>query len=132
MTDLRANPAQWPISNELREIIADAIREKSGACIISFKDPNYSAETGGFHPVEIMVSTTGEILYVTDFALVGIEAHTDLAKEIDFDFGLQVFQHFNREYPIAEGRGLFEIWMNNFTTYHKMGVYEMTVEEIEG
>ena len=131
MTNLRANPAQWAISDELREIIAEAIKEKSGACIISFKDPGYCVEKGGFHPAEIMVSGNGEILYITDFALAGAEPYTELVKEIDFDFGRQAFQHVGREYPISEGRGLFKIWMNNFTTYHRMGVYEMVVEEIE-
>ncbi len=131
MTDLMANPAAWAISEELRKIIAEAIREKSGACIISFRDPNYSAERGGFHPVEIMVSGSGEIQYITDFAFVGIEPHSELVKEIDFDFSCGAFQHFCREYPISEGRELFMIWMSNFTMYHRMGVYEISIEEIE-
>lgn len=132
MTDLMANPAAWAISEELRKIIAEAIREKSGACIISFRDPNYSAERGGFHPVEIMIAADGSIQYVSDFALTGLEPHTELAKELDFDFGLQVFQHYGREHLISEGRGLFKTWMDNFTTYHRMGAYEITVEEIKG
>jgi len=65
MTDLRANPAPWAISEELRQIIAEAIREKTGSCIISFKDPSYSVDRGGFHPVEVMVSGSGEIRYIT-------------------------------------------------------------------
>ena len=130
MTDLRANPAQWTISEELREIIGEAIREKSGACIISFKDPGYCVEKGGFHPVEILVSGNGEILYITDFALTGLEPYAELIKEIDFDFGCGAFQHCGREHAISEGRGLFRSWMDNFVIYHRMGVYEMTVAEI--
>lgn len=94
--------------------------------IINFRDPDYSAEAGGFHPVEVMVAGDGRILYVTDFAYVGQPA--ELVKEIDFDFGLGLFQHFGREYPLAEGKGLFTIWQENFCAYHGMGVYRVTVE----
>jgi hypothetical protein len=39
---------------------------------LNFRDPTYSAEHGGYHPVEIHVDSTGDILCVTDFAYVGI------------------------------------------------------------
>ena len=39
--------------------------------IINFRDPHYSADTGGFHPVEIHVDSQGEMLCLTDFAYFG-------------------------------------------------------------
>jgi hypothetical protein len=110
----------------LEEAAATAGVLPGSGVIINFRDPDYSAETGGFHPVEVMVAGDGRILYVTDFAYVGHPA--ELAKEIDFDFGLGLFQHFGREYPLAKGKGLFALWQKNFCAYHQMGTYQVTVE----
>jgi hypothetical protein len=110
------------------EILKAGLQDGCGA-IINFRDSNYSSETGGFHPVEISISSCGRIEYVTDFAFVGTGPFTELAKEIDFDISLGLFQHFGREYHLASGKGLFAIWQKNFVTYHRMGVYSVTVQE---
>lgn len=95
---------------------------------LSFRDPYYSPESGGFHPVEIRIDARGRIEYVTDFAFVGLPPFAELAKEVDFDVGLGLFQHFGREFPIHHGRDLFALWQGNFVSYHRMGVYTVTVE----
>ena len=97
------------------------------AVTINFRDPSYSADAGGYHPVEVRITVNGAISYVTDFSYVGIGPFAELVKEIDFDFGLRSFQHFGREYPLQDGAELFAVWQENFLTYHAGGVFEVTV-----
>ena len=113
----------------LENEIAKSGFQEGGRVILNFRDPNYSSETGGFHPVEISVSSWRKIEYVTDFAFVGIGPFAELAKEIDFDVSLGLFQHFGREFRLVAGEELFAIWQENFVTYHQMGVYSVTVQE---
>jgi hypothetical protein len=89
--------------------------------ILNFKDPNYSSDTGGYHPVEVMINADGTIQYITDFAYVGKE----LVKELDFDLKLKLFQQMGRDYPIKEGRGLFRIFQSNFCSYYESGVFDV-------
>jgi hypothetical protein len=91
--------------------------------ILNFRDPEYSAENGGYHPVEVMVNADGIIQYITDFAYVGEE----LVKELDFDLNLKLFQQMGRDYPIEQGRGLYRIFQSNFCNYYEMGVFDVTV-----
>lgn len=102
------------------------------AVTITYRDPGYDPERGGFHPVEIRIGREGVIQYVTDFAYVGLPPFAELAKEIDFDFSLGLFQHFGREHPIQAGRALFDLWQRNFVAYHRMGVYETSVDVENG
>jgi len=122
---LRTANTSWPLSEALVKIILAALGDKTSG-IVSFRDPNFSAETGGFHPVEIMIGEGGQVLYITDFSYAG----ADLVKELDFDFACGNFQHMGREYPLAEGYELFKIWQANFTTYCRWGVFQMTVEDV--
>ncbi len=100
----------------------------SGGAILSFKDPDYSAEQGGYHPVEIAIGFDHRIEYITDFAYVGSPPFCELAKELDFDFFLQLFQQMGRDYPIRIGWEVFYYWQQDFCAYYDMGVYEVTVE----
>jgi len=114
----------WSMSKKLVDILQEAIGDKTGGCTIVFRDPKYSVEKGGFHPVEVMLDDQGQVQYITDFAFVGEE----LCKEIDFDFSLGIFKHFSREFPITTGCQLYKIWESNFITYHRMVVFETSVE----
>lgn len=109
------------------EIAKESVPPGSGVTL-SFRDPSYSPESGGFHPVEIRIDARGRIEYVTDFSYVGLPPFAELAKEIDFDVSLGIFQHYGREFPIHTGRDLFALWQGNFVSYHRMGVYSVTVE----
>lgn len=129
---IRTDYLPWPISKKLvclleKELAASPLSPDPGS-VLSFQDPNYSPESGGFHPVEIAVNRDGCIQYVTDFAYYGMPPYSELGKEIDFDFSLGLFQHFGREYPILAGRELFRLWQSNFVTYYGMGVYTVTAE----
>lgn len=121
----------WPLDKRLidllqHEISAAGINGNTGA-VLNFRDPEYDAHTGGFHPVEIAVEGDGSIQYITDFALYGIPPHAELCKEIDFDFSLKLFQHMGREFPIKSGKELFELWQENFISYYKMNAYVVDV-----
>ena len=122
----------YSLSKELLALLTIEIEKQAlpedEAITLNFRDPSYSPAEGGFHPVEIRISNTGRIEYITDFAYVGMPPFAELAKEIDFDFKLGLFQHFGREHPIAEGAELFTIWQQNFVSYHGMGVYTLAVE----
>lgn len=99
----------------------------SGVYVI-FRDSDYSHETGGFHPVEVMLSAEGSIQYITDFAYAGDPP--ELAKELDFDFSQGTFCQMGTCYPIDVGRGLFNIWQENFCAYYDSGVFEVIVREV--
>ena len=49
-----------------KEILASGVDVSAGVNI-RFKDPKYSSETGGYHPVEMAISDSGVLLYITDF-----------------------------------------------------------------
>ena len=112
------------LENELKKAQVQA----GAGVILNFRDPTYTPHAGGFHPVEIRINPKGRIEYVTDFAYVGVGPHAELAKEIDFDVSLGLFQHFGREFPLAKGRELFALWQRNFCSYYRIGIYTVTVE----
>ncbi len=121
----------WPLSKHLinllqHEISAAGVNGSSGA-VVNFRDPEYDCSSGGYHPVEIAVNSDGCIQYITDFALYGTPPHVELAKEIDFDFSLQLFQHMGREYPIQRGIALYSLWEKNFISYYRNDVYSVDV-----
>jgi len=96
--------------------------------IINFRDPDYSAESGGYHPVEICVNAEGRIQYITDFAYYGQGLYAELDKELDFDFSYGRFQQMGRDYPIKQGASLFKIWQSNFCSYYRSQVFSVTVQ----
>ena len=99
----------------------------TGNITINFRDPKYSADKGGYHPVEIRI-TNGQIEYITDFCYVGLGQDAELVKEIDFDFANHVFgQIYSRDRPIAKGSDLFEIWQANFLAYIDMQIFTITI-----
>jgi hypothetical protein len=129
---IRTDGLPWPLSPKLIAILEEEM-ERNGistniGAILTFRDPNYSADKGGFHPVEIAVGPGGRIEYITDLAYCGRPPQCELVKELDFDFSLGLFQHIGVEYPIRQGRDIFRLWESNFLAYHGMGVYTMSVE----
>lgn len=127
---IRTDNLPWPIAPRLRHILQDAIAEiPSGSRgSATFRDPDYSACTGGFHPVAFGFDQEGRLEYITDFAFAGRPPDTELIKEIDFDFACGVFGHFGIDYPIRRGGELFRVWQSNFLAYHEMGAYVVSVE----
>lgn len=123
-----------PVSKTLVAILQQEL-DRAGVApgtpaILHFRDPDYSPETGGFHPVEISISGAGVIQHLTDFAYYGSGPFAELGKEIDFDFALGFFEHLSRLFRISRGRDLFRLWQSNFCAYYRMGTY--AVEVVEG
>jgi len=108
----------------LNNVLLSAPENVDDGVIISFRDEKYSASEGGFHPVEIALRRDGTLLYITDFNFVGDE----LCKCLDFDFSLQVFQYYGMDSPIMTGREVFQLFQDNFISYHKKKVYTVSLE----
>ena len=113
----------------LEDVINTSNVTTNNGVIVNFRDSNYSADQGGYHPVEVMISESGRINYVTDFAFVGQPPFAELAKELDFDFSLGLFQQMGRDHPIQAGRPLYRTWQANFCAYYESGVFGVEVTE---
>lgn len=127
---IRTDGLPWPLAPRLRHILQNATSDipASGGAVVSFRDPDYSACTGGFHPVEFGIDRDGKLLYITDFAFVGRPPDTELVKEIDFDFTAGVLHHFGVEHPVSKGQALFAQYQANFLAYHELGAYVVSIE----
>ncbi|MBS7785267.1 DUF2787 family protein [Providencia stuartii] len=101
------------------------------AVTMNFRDPLYSAETGGFHPVEIRLLRLREqwqFDYVTDFSYMG-SYYPELEKELDVCWSQGYIYHFMMgDIDEEEGGALFELWQRNFIQYHKMKCYEVSIQ----
>jgi hypothetical protein len=93
---------------------------------INLRDPAYTAETGGFHPVEIAVANN-RVQYVTDLMYYGSGHWAELGKDLDFDFSLGLFQQQGVDHPIERGRSMFRLWTENFCDYYAMGIYQISI-----
>jgi len=95
--------------------------------IINFRDPEYSAERGGYHPLELSISTNGDLLYLTDFSFAGMPPFVELGIELDWNFEMNSFRQFDNMYDLECGRSLLGLYLANFTAYYKSGVYQVEV-----
>lgn len=130
--NIQINDYPLAISQQLVGILISEIEKNevdgSEGVILNFRDPDYGAESGGYHPVEIAINEQGRIQYITDFAYVGMGPYAELEKELDFDFGYGLFQQMGREYPITQGAELFTLWQSNFCDYYQRQVYEVSCQ----
>jgi len=97
----------------------------------NFRNPGYSAEQGGVHPVEIrLVRGLDDWLfdYVTDFSYQGLGQDAELCKELDFNFldGEHSMLGWG-PLRLAEARELFDIWQRNFIAYCRLESFTVTV-----
>ena len=112
-----------PVSERFTNAIAELLTQQQitgDSITINFRDPNYSAEDGGFHPVEIRLEKHGDtwqFCYITDFTYVGIGPFAELAKDLDFDFQAGVFQNLFGVFPIEQATDMYQIWEGNFLHY---------------
>lgn len=132
---LSFNKAALPISNALLKRLADVLNQHTEVVgdnyiVINFRDKGYSAENGGYHPVEISLSKDANnrytILYITDFSYCG-GPYPELERDIDFDFGNSAA--FTRyigwtgisSLAILE---LYPLWEDNFVDYLDTDAYD--------
>ena len=135
--DINLDNTSYNIDENLIKIITELINANPPyygmqfAVTINFRDEDYSAEQGGYHPVEIRLiqKKSGWFFdYITDFGYVG-PIYPELEKVIDF--GIEDKYTWVAVYgdiPMVEGMELFELWQANFINYWMMDVYSVTVE----
>nr|PMI85466.1 hypothetical protein BCU36_00590 [Vibrio lentus] len=129
------NKAALPISNALLKRLADVLNQHTEVVsdnyiVINFRDKGYSAENGGYHPVEISLSKDANnrytILYITDFSYCG-GAYPELDRDIDFDIGNSVvFSRYAgwQSIRLPTMTELYELWEGNFLSYMSMDAYD--------
>ena len=129
---ITTKPYPLPVSHRFITVLDKETQhcssQANSGLILHFKDPNYTAQKGGFLPVEIALNQYHRLLYVTEFAYVGKPPFIELAKNLDFDFDYGVFQQFGRDYPIEQGKTIFALWQRNFIAYYRMEIYDVSVE----
>ena len=126
--DTNQRPAM-PISfyQLLTQELLNTSPKDANAITLYFRDPDYSPERGGFHPVEVRLEKQFDrwrLVYVTDFAFHGYE----LIKDIDICFNSkQVYSSLGGWINHDEGEELIELFRDNFISYHHMEVYQVQV-----
>jgi len=128
---LNNDPKLYPfiLAPGLVTLLDDLIKDQPNeALCINFRDPDYSYERGGWHPVELHLSASGMLETVTDFAYFGQPPFVELGIELDWQFiEPQYFRQFDDMHEIVVGQALFHLWAENFVAYHQMGVYQVEV-----
>ena len=116
------------LNRELATVTPPAINVS--AVTLNFRDCDYSAEYGGYHPVEIRLEKHSEqwqLIYITDFSFSG-GPYPELVKEIDICFERQqVFSVYGGWLDRCSGKELIKLFTGNFIEYHAMAVYSLTV-----
>ncbi|HAV2177993.1 TPA: DUF2787 family protein [Enterobacter hormaechei subsp. hoffmannii] len=125
-----------PLSNEFIVLITTHLAALPDTCqgvVLNFRDPTYSAENGGWHPVEIRLirSEQPEIWqldYLTDFSWQG-RTWPELAKEFDISWSERYAWHcFAGDLPLNQELSEFwTLWQDNFVAYCAMDVFNVTV-----
>ena len=116
------------LQSELSTVIPPT--DGTNAVTLNFRDNDYSAEAGGYHPVEIRLEKHSEqwqLVYITDFSFSG-GPFPELIREIDICFERQqVFHLYGGWLDQRSGKELIKLFTDNFIAYHVMEVYCLTV-----
>ncbi|EGR1868739.1 DUF2787 domain-containing protein [Vibrio vulnificus] len=127
-------PCVLPLSKGLQQTLLTQLEQRSTSnqfpITLNFRDSTYSAEAGGFHPVEISLQRTQlgkwKILYITDFAYFG-SAYPELERNVDFDIasGQAYFSGMGWQDISSFGvRDFYLLWESNFLSYLDMEAYD--------
>lgn len=118
------------------DVIINAITKKdesignTSELTINFRDKDYSAVAGGFHPVEVRLEKRGigwMLVYITDFSYQG-RTDSELVKEIDVCFVIKRVYHMLVGWlSEREGKELLALFMTNFVEYYNTGCYQVTI-----
>lgn len=96
----------------------------------NYRDPDYSYESGGYHPVEINLYRQGDCWYLnyfTDFAYFG-GPFPELEKEMEVLFQeKQVYNSFFGHCHLEHADSLVRLLLENFCNYVEMEVYQVQV-----
>ena len=135
-----------PVSKSLVELLTSSLIKNSSiidgadstnvtdnvnSITFNFRSPDYSAEHGGYYPVEISIERQGDtwqLCYITDFAYVGSGYFTELAKNTDFDFTHDEFQSVFGVTRLSDAAEFYLIWEANFLEYAvNFEVFELSI-----
>jgi hypothetical protein len=112
------------------EITKVRVKPQVSTITLNFRDKTYSADNGGFHPVETRITkynNNWQLNYVTDFAYHGCP-YPELVKEIDICFdSKQVYHLYDGWLNKQVSEELIQLFLTNFIEYYKMGVYTVEV-----
>ncbi|BDM66082.1 hypothetical protein NFHSH190041_35340 [Shewanella sp. NFH-SH190041] len=118
------------ISHYLEQHQAGAIGNDCTLLTINFRDPDYSVEDGGYHPVEIGLtrhSDNWQLSYVTDFAWCGGQ-FPELVKELDICFSEdRLFNSFFGSCAITQAAELINTYLENFVQYHNADAFQVEI-----
>ncbi|MEZ8013947.1 MULTISPECIES: DUF2787 domain-containing protein [Vibrio] len=128
-----------PVSQKLKSLLKSKMEtfwkqnptKKDGESLtINFRDTTYSAEAGGYHPVEIMLLKEDEsqyqIQYLTDFAYQG-NIYPELERNVDFDVANGQALIAPMGWQSCHNKAIVEfysLWEGNFLAYLQMGAYD--------
>jgi hypothetical protein len=124
-------PATVDLQDTLEQIANESgkLTSTTHALTFNFRDTSYSAESGGWHPVEIRIVRLNDqwvFDYITDFSYSG-GPYPELVKEVDFNFasGTASFMYVP-EVPISDSNvcDFYQVWEMNFLAYVGMGVFD--------
>ncbi|MEC4727875.1 DUF2787 domain-containing protein [Shewanella sp. D64] len=115
----------------LEQQLQSLATKEANAIMLNFRDPDYSAENGGYHPVEVRLEKQQDLwrlVYVTDFAYHG-HPYPELVKDIDICFNSkQVYSLFSGWIGELESRELVSMFSENFIAYQEMGAYTVYIQ----
>lgn len=116
------------LNGELTKI--DTIEPDVNAITFNFRDDDYSADAGGFHPVEIRLVSSDNLWqfeYITDFSFYG-NPFPELVKEIDVCFlSGQIHTIYSGCLHGDSARELIDLFLTNFISYVEMNIFTVTV-----
>jgi hypothetical protein len=100
------------------------------ALTFNFRDPNYSTENGGYHPVELRLEkhkNEWQFIYITDFSYQG-GPYPELVKDIDVCFEIKrVYSLFGGWLNARNAKELITLFISNFIEYHAMETYQTNI-----
>ncbi|MEZ9026124.1 DUF2787 domain-containing protein [Vibrio cyclitrophicus] len=131
---MQFHPCVLPISTRFYNVITKQVQQGNGdndsdLLTVNFRDTSYSAEAGGYHPVEMMIRNEDNkwrLCYITDFAYSG-GVYPELAIELDFNIESNIFrQIFLAPCALAhrEVKSFYRTWEGNFLEYLSDGVFD--------
>ncbi|PTP12088.1 DUF2787 domain-containing protein [Vibrio sp. 10N.286.51.C3] len=122
------------ISRKMKQALGELINKNNlqakSTITFNFRDKSYSAESGGYHPIEISLlkrpPDAWAIEYITDFAYMG-NVYPELERSVDFDIsnGASFFSGVGWQSIDAYGvNDFYTLWESNFLSYLNMDSYD--------
>ena len=95
----------------------------------NFSDDDYSAEFGGFHPVEVRIVNSENLWtfeYITDFSFQG--AYPELVKDINVCFlSGEIHTLYSGCLQGDSARELIDLFLTNFISYVEANIFTVKV-----